>query len=230
MVSTLKKMLFMLMQTADPSKETDVNGHQRVTKNVTSVSGIGTKTTVRWYKDFGMCFAVKGSRRRPTCTPWMGIGDRSLVIGGSMFTKKGFTLVELMIVVAIIGILAAIAIPNFVAMQYRAKRAEVPANVDGIKTAELAYDAAFDKFIEESSFQPDSSPGKAPRTWSSSSGFDTLGWGPDGEVRGSYKISSTSTTDFLVTGIADIDGDGTQSSYTCTKSVNAAMATGNDTY
>ena len=146
-----------------------------------------------------------------------------------MFNKKGFTLVELMIVVAIIGILAAIAIPNFVAMQYRAKRAEVPANVDGVKTAELAYDAAFDQFIEEASFQPDSDPGKAPRPWGDSA-FDTLGWGPDGEVRGSYKITTVSTTDFLVQGIADIDGDGTQSTYTCTKSVNAAMKSGNDTY
>ncbi len=147
-----------------------------------------------------------------------------------MFNKKGFTLVELMIVVAIIGILAAIAIPNFVAMQYRAKRAEVPSNVDGIKTAQLAYDAAFDTFIEETSAQPDSSPGKTQRAWSSGSGFDTLGWGPDGEVRGSYVVSTTSSTDFLVTGFCDVDGDSVTASYTATKSINAKLNTTNDTY
>jgi type IV pilus assembly protein PilA len=144
--------------------------------------------------------------------------------------RQGFTLVELMIVVAIIGILAAIAVPSFVKMQWRAKRAEVPSNVDGVKTAQLAYDAGYDQFIIQAALHPTTTAGKSTRSWPTGSNFDTLGWTPDGDVRGQYKVSTTSTTDFLVTGRSDVDGDSTFSTYTARKSVNAAMTTGQTIY
>jgi len=53
--------------------------------------------------------------------------------------QKGFTLIELMIVVAIIGILAAIAIPNFLQYQMKSRQSEAKTNLQAIKTSEVSF-------------------------------------------------------------------------------------------
>jgi len=60
-----------------------------------------------------------------------------------MFNRKGFTLIELLIVVVIIGILAAIAIPKFAATKDKAKLASVQTDLRNIITAQEAYFADF---------------------------------------------------------------------------------------
>ena len=56
-----------------------------------------------------------------------------------MMNRKGFTLIELLIVVVIIGILAAIAIPKFAATKDKAKLASVKTDVRNYMTAQEAY-------------------------------------------------------------------------------------------
>jgi type IV pilus assembly protein PilA len=90
--------------------------------------------------------------------------------------KSGFTLIELMIVVAIIGILAAIAIPNFLRFQLKAKSSEGKTNLAAIRTAEQSYYSEFGIYVSS-----DASPTTGPerqdgvrerrtvRTWASTS-------------------------------------------------------------
>ncbi|MEW6067190.1 MAG: prepilin-type N-terminal cleavage/methylation domain-containing protein [Nitrospirota bacterium] len=57
--------------------------------------------------------------------------------------KKGFTLVELLVVVAIIGILAAIAIPQFAAYRTKAYNSAAESDVRNVKTNMEAYYADY---------------------------------------------------------------------------------------
>jgi len=89
-----------------------------------------------------------------------------------MKNKKGFTLIELMIVVAIIGILAAIAIPDFLKFQAKAKQSEAKTNLGAIFTAQVAY------FGENNTY------GGGPNC------FTNIAWGPEGQNAYTYFCDS----------------------------------------
>ncbi len=149
-------------------------------------------------------------------------------------TRPGFTLVELMITVAIIGLLGSIAIPHYTEMQYKSKRAEIESNTHGIMYAEIAYEAAYDNYIECLPW-PAGVPGKKQKEWlGGSTEFRELGWYPDGAVRGQYSVTTIpgpkADQDFEALGASDIDGDTNYAKFTATKSVKAIMVTEPDTF
>ncbi len=60
--------------------------------------------------------------------------------------QKGFTLIELMIVVAILGILATLALGSFLSYQAKAKQAEMKANLGAIGEMALSYKTEYDTY------------------------------------------------------------------------------------
>lgn len=122
-------------------------------------------------------------------------------------SRKGFTLIELMIVVAIIGILAAIAIPNFIRFQLKAKTSEGKVNVAAIRTAEEAYFSEFGTYVT-GTLSPSAYNGTVKTDFTDEGGFGTIGWAPEGQVYFNYEVVlSPSSGAYSASAAADIDGD-----------------------
>jgi len=100
--------------------------------------------------------------------------------------KRGFTLIELMIVVAIIGVLAAIAIPNFLNYQCRAKQSEAKSSLGAIRTQMTTYKIEHDTY---------------------NATLGEIGFSRVGNTRYTITIENATTSNFDAIATAVIDGN-----------------------
>ena len=147
--------------------------------------------------------------------------------------KKGFTLIELMIVVAIIGILAAIAIPNFLNFRNKAKSAEAKSNLGAIRSCEETYNTEFESYIA-CAVNPTSAVGTLDRTkqtWlTTNAGFLAIGFNPQGDVYYGYSVTNASTSTYQANAYGDVDDDGSLMSFTVNQDGGSVTASTTTTY
>ena len=148
-------------------------------------------------------------------------------------TRWGFTLVELMIVVVILGILAGIAIPAFTRYTQRSKTAEAVGNIRAIYQGQMTYFqrsievGTGQRFASAATYTPDNSPGPSkyparPTIWTSDPQWTAIGFSldqPHYYAYASFTSGSGEGAYFYSRAIGDLDGDSNESTFSVTGTV-----------
>ena len=137
-------------------------------------------------------------------------------------SSAGFTLIELMIVVALIGVLASVALPGFLAYQAKTRRTEAYANLKAVASSETAFYATKGFYHGTGLSFPDPTAygglGAHRMIWDAASetAYSQLGWAPEGQVYYSYETNTPEVPGsgcscdvcFSATAFGDVDANG----------------------
>jgi len=125
--------------------------------------------------------------------------------------RRGYTLIELMLTLAIVGVLTAIAIPMLVSYQLRSKAAEGATNIAAIQKAAEAYYAEYSVYVSAMPATP-ATVGTTKQPWGvapgAAHGFNAMGYVPEGQVYFQYGVTSDGSTAYTIGARSDLDGDG----------------------
>lgn len=133
-----------------------------------------------------------------------------------MNRRAGFTIIELMLVVGLIGVLATIAIPTMLSFKLRSKLAEGKTNLAGIYKAQETYFSEYGVYVSASPIPPtDADSQRHPWGLSPSTthGFNQIGYVPEGQVYFQYAAATDGASALTLSARSDLDGDGTFSTW-----------------
>jgi prepilin-type N-terminal cleavage/methylation domain-containing protein len=148
----------------------------------------------------------------------------------------GFTLVELMIVVVILGILAAVAIPAFTRYVKRSKTSEATGNITKIYQGQLTYyQAALERGVSSyinAGSMPAAAPSAAKYTanvsqWSADANWTAIGFSLDAAHYYQY-TSPGGATAFTARANGDLDGDAILATFQRTGTITSGELQGSN--
>ncbi len=140
-----------------------------------------------------------------------------------------------LVLVMILGWATVYSVSEYNEMIQRAKRSEAPANLEAIRTAELAYHALFDTYTAIPPTYPTIPEQLSHVDPAAEPALIALGWMPDGMVRCRYAVTLVSGGtgehgDFGATAECDLDGDGSPCLYTASAEEAPWLVTDPDEY
>jgi prepilin-type N-terminal cleavage/methylation domain-containing protein len=153
-------------------------------------------------------------------------------------TRRGMTIIELLFVVAIIGILAVVALPAFQLYRFRTRTAESMYVMNGIRLNQSAFSATFDNYANITTPNPDPAGPAGPagvtkRRWDNvacpatctrdapvnCTAFGCIGFQPSGDVYYHYVSPSVAVgfgggfDEYAIGSTGDVDSDGIMGGY-----------------